>query len=124
MSSPGSTVGCDFAGIVEEVGPNAGNRWKKGDRIAGIVHGSNTLRHDSGCFAEYTMADAAVSFKIPGNVTNEQAAGMGVAALTVGLCLYQKLGLPTPGSVAADFPILIYGGSSAMGSVAIQYAKL
>ncbi|KAK4499166.1 hypothetical protein PRZ48_009678 [Zasmidium cellare] len=124
MPTPGATVGCDFAGVVEEIGPNAGNRFKKGDRIAGVVHGSNQLRHDSGCFGEYVVANAKGAFKIPNNVTDEQAAGMGVATATVGLCLYQKLALPMPGSIPAEFTIMIYGGSSAMGSVAIQYAKL
>lgn len=124
IPSPGATVGSDFAGFVEEVGPNAGSRWKKGDRIAGVVHGSNSLRLEDGCFAEYTVADAGVSLKIPDNFSDEDAAGMGVATLTVGMSLYQKLGLPLPGSVPAGFPVLIYGGSSAMGSLAIQFAKL
>ncbi|KAF2165493.1 hypothetical protein M409DRAFT_24346 [Zasmidium cellare ATCC 36951] len=124
MPTPGATVGCDFAGVVVEVGPNAGTRFKKGDRIAGVVHGANTLRHDSGCFGEYTVANPKGSFKIPDNVTDEEAAGMGVATATIGLCLYQKLALPMPGSIPAEYPILIYGGSSAMASVAIQYAKL
>jgi NADPH:quinone reductase-like Zn-dependent oxidoreductase len=36
----GARVGCDYAGVVEEVGNNLGRPFKKGDRIAGIVHGS------------------------------------------------------------------------------------
>jgi NADPH:quinone reductase-like Zn-dependent oxidoreductase len=35
----GSRVGCDYAGIVREVGQNV-SRFKKGDRIAGFVHGA------------------------------------------------------------------------------------
>lgn len=124
MSTPGAGVGCDFAGIIENIGPNAGDRWKKGDRIAGLVHGSNALRLDEGCFAEYTVADGNIAYKIPDNVSDEEAAGMGVAIPTVGLALYQKLGLPMPGSIVAGFSVLIYGGSSAMGSIAIQFAKL
>jgi NADPH:quinone reductase-like Zn-dependent oxidoreductase len=34
----GCRVGCDYAGIVEEVGRKV-TRFKKGDRIAGLVHG-------------------------------------------------------------------------------------
>ena len=33
----GALCGCDYAGIVEKVGPNV--MFKKGDRIAGFVHG-------------------------------------------------------------------------------------
>jgi NADPH:quinone reductase-like Zn-dependent oxidoreductase len=35
----GCRVGCDYAGIVEEVGENVMN-FKPGDRIAGWIHGS------------------------------------------------------------------------------------
>ena len=35
---PGSVAGCDYAGIVEEVGKNVTN-YKAGDRIAGFVRG-------------------------------------------------------------------------------------
>ena len=38
-AAPGSRVGCDFAGIVEEVGPKVTKAYSKGDRIAGVVHG-------------------------------------------------------------------------------------
>lgn len=34
----GSKSGCDYAGIVEEIGSKV-TRFRKGDRIAGIVHG-------------------------------------------------------------------------------------
>jgi NADPH:quinone reductase-like Zn-dependent oxidoreductase len=48
-----------------------------------------------------------------------------VGVTTVGQSLYQSLGLPLPDSgTKADCPILIYGGSSATGSLAIQYARL
>lgn len=35
----GARVGCDYAGVVEEVGENLGKPFKKGDRIAGMAHG-------------------------------------------------------------------------------------
>lgn len=34
----GATIGCDYAGIVEEVGSKV-TKFKKGDRITGYVHG-------------------------------------------------------------------------------------
>jgi NADPH:quinone reductase-like Zn-dependent oxidoreductase len=44
----GSTVGCDYMGYVEEVGPNCTGDWKKGDRVAGVVHGCNAMDVESG----------------------------------------------------------------------------
>lgn len=34
----GSRVGCDYAGVVEATGARV-DRFKRGDRIAGLVHG-------------------------------------------------------------------------------------
>ena len=53
MATPGCTVGCDFAGVVEEVGSKVDKQWKKGDRIAGFTHGVNAIEPEDGCFAEY-----------------------------------------------------------------------
>jgi NADPH:quinone reductase-like Zn-dependent oxidoreductase len=67
---------------------------------------------------------------IPEHVSWDEAATVGVAIGTVGLALYKFLGLPLPGSekpasISHDAaPILIYGGSTATGSIAIQFAKL
>lgn len=58
-------------------------------------------------------------------MSDEEAATLGVGVTTVGQALYQSLGLPLPDSgVKADYPVLIYGGSTATGSLAIQYARL
>lgn len=38
IADPGARVGCDYAGVVEECG-NRVTKFKKGDRIAGFVHG-------------------------------------------------------------------------------------
>lgn len=40
FASPGATVGCDYRGVVERVGLDVQNGIKVGDRVAGMVHGS------------------------------------------------------------------------------------
>jgi NADPH:quinone reductase-like Zn-dependent oxidoreductase len=55
----------------------------------------------------------------------EEAATLGVGVTTVGQGLYQSLKLPLPDKPATEKTyLLIYGGSTATGSLAIQYAKL
>ena len=50
---------------------------------------------------------------------------MGVGITTVGQGLFQSLGLPLPpNKVQEPTPVLIYGASTATGTLAIQYAKL
>ncbi|EED13642.1 alcohol dehydrogenase, putative [Talaromyces stipitatus ATCC 10500] len=120
----GCRVGCEYAGIVEEVGSKVTN-LKKGDRITGWIHGSNRANHESGAFAEYAIAKASVQRKIPDNLSFEEAATLGVAIMTVGQGMYKRLNLPVPTEPAKEpFPILIYGGSTATGMAGIQFAKL
>lgn len=56
----------------------------------------------------------------------EDAATLGVGLTTIGQTLYMTLKLPLPNEkpVADSTFILIYGGSSATGTLAIQFAKL
>ncbi|TKA27003.1 hypothetical protein B0A50_05194 [Salinomyces thailandicus] len=124
LAIPGHTVGCDFAGTIEEIGPKVTKDWKKGDRIAGFAHGVNSADAEDGCFTEYCQAKGDLWMKVPDNVSDEDASTLGVGITTVGQGLYQSLGLPLPGSGKAGHPILIYGGSTATGSLAIQYALL
>ncbi|KAI0889732.1 alcohol dehydrogenase [Annulohypoxylon maeteangense] len=122
-AAPGLRFGADYAGVVEELGPGV-TKFKKGDRITGIVHGGNELEPNVGSFGEYTLGRADLQFKIPDNLTNEQAATIGVSTITVAQGLYKRLELPWPTSpTPTPFPILIHGGSTATGVQGIQYAK-
>ncbi|KAF2107004.1 putative zinc-binding oxidoreductase ToxD [Lophiotrema nucula] len=124
--SVGSTVGCDFAGIVRAVG-EAVTDLQVGDRVRGTCHGSNSKCLSDGAFANYIAAAQVMTFKMPENMTMEEGASVGVAVATVGMCLYQSLGLRL---LAAGHPretkepILIYGGSTSIGTLALQIAKL
>jgi NADPH:quinone reductase-like Zn-dependent oxidoreductase len=72
------------------------------------------------------VAKGDVQVRIPDGMSFEAAAGLGVGIVTIGQGLYQTLKLPLPDENVKKekFPILIYGGSSAMGAYGIQWAKL
>ncbi|KAJ5737447.1 oxidoreductase [Penicillium malachiteum] len=125
-------AGCDYAGVVEAIGPMVSKDWKKGDRVAGFVHGCNLVQPKSGAFAGYVLAKGDIQFRIPDFMSFEAASTLGVGLTTVGQNLYQYLQLPSPrrealtdGCAVDDPPetILIYGGATATGCLAIQFAK-
>ena len=111
-------------GTVIKVGPKVTKDFKPGDRIAGFAHGANAVEKEDGCFAEYAMVKGDVQCKVPDNVSDEEASTLGIGITTVGQGLYQSLGLPLPGTGDRDEPVLVYGGSTATGSLAIQFATL
>jgi NADPH:quinone reductase-like Zn-dependent oxidoreductase len=81
--------------------------------------------HENGAFAEHITAKGDLQIRIADNISFEEAATLGVGVTTVGQGLYQSLGLPLPpAKVSEPTSILIYGGSTATGALAIQYAKL
>lgn len=43
VGDDGTLVGCDYAGVVEAVGPNVTKAFRPGDRIAGFGHGGQLL---------------------------------------------------------------------------------
>lgn len=125
LAPVGTRVGCDYAGVVEEVGANVTKPFQKGDRVAGVAHGSNAVNHEDGTFAEVITVKGDLQIRIPDNLSFEEAATLGIGITTVGQALYQSLGLALPNDGEKDSsPILIYGGSTATGSLAVQYAKL
>ena len=125
MATPGALSGCDYAGVVEEVGPKVTKPFTKGDRVCGLCHGANALQLEDGAFAEYIVAKGNIQTLIPPHMAFEEAATLGVGLVTVAQGLYQSLQLPLPSAPAKTaFPVLIYGGSTASGTLAIQFAKL
>ena len=71
------------------------------------------------------MAKGDLAIRTPDNLSDEEAATLGVAVSTVGQGLYQALKLPLPTAPATDSPpILIWGGATATGLLGIQFAAL
>lgn len=108
------------------LGPKVTKDYKVGDRIAGVNHGSNLTEPEDGTFGEYCLVKEGLSFKVPEQLSDEKAATVGVAITTVAFGLYGKLGMPMPGSgkTGEGQWLLVYGGSTATGSVAIQFAVM
>ena len=118
-------IGCDYAGVVEETGTGYNKNWKKGDRICGMCHGGDETQFENGAFAEHIVVKADLQMKIPEKMSDEEAATLGVGLMTVGQGLFQALKLPLPDQPAeSPETILIYGGSTATGTLGIQFAKL
>lgn len=87
----------------------------------------NDANRENGAFARYIAVKGDLQMHIPEGVSFEAAATVGVAIGTVGYGLYKVLQLPLPDDKNQDVrgkTILIYGGSTATGTVAIQFAKL
>lgn len=126
VSPPGVIIGCDYAGTVAQVGSKAPRNWAVGDRVAGFVHGG--LYQDRGSFAEYLKTSADLAWKVPSQVSDEEATTFGVSAVTAMLALNTRLSVPwiDGGEEGGrrDTPVLIYSGSTSAGLYAIQLAKL
>ena len=125
LNTPGSIIGCDYAGVVVDVGPDCVRSFKKGDKVCGIVHGGNSRTLDAGGFAEKIRARSGLTMMIPDGMSFEEASTMGVAIATCGQGLYQQMQLATPSNPTKNGEFLfIYGGSSAMGTMGIRLGQL
>ncbi|KAL1672235.1 chaperonin 10-like protein [Schizophyllum commune] len=120
--TPGTILGCDAAGDVVKVGA-AVKHLKVGDRAAGFNFGGS-WQTDNGAYAEYVRFKAHVSFKLPDDMTYEEAASFPIPHLTAAQAFYMRLNIPKPLTTPANESILIWGGSTAVGHHAVQLAKL
>jgi NADPH:quinone reductase-like Zn-dependent oxidoreductase len=124
LAPPGVLVGCDYSGVVQAVGKDVKKKFRKGDPVFGFVHGCNTVQPEDGAFAEYIVAKGDLQIKIPEGMSFQEAATLGAGINTVGQ-VYKNLGLNLPSDpIKNAVPILIYAGSTATGTLAIQFAKI
>jgi NADPH2:quinone reductase len=103
------TPGNDAAGIVHAVGSGV-NSVKPGDRV--FVAGSST-----GTYAEYCLSTEAQVHRLPGKVTFQEGAAIGIPYATAYRGLFQR---------AKSLPneiVLINGASGAVGLAAVQLAR-
>jgi putative PIG3 family NAD(P)H quinone oxidoreductase len=100
--------GLEGSGTVVEVGPGV-TRWKIGDKVCALLPG--------GGYAEYAACHEAHALPIPAGMSLRDAAGLPETCFTVWSNVVMRGGLK-PGE-----RFLVHGGSSGIGTTAIQIAR-
>jgi len=100
--------GLEIAGTVAALGPQA-NRWKLGDRVMALVSG--------GGYAEYCTAHESHALAIPQDLSFAEAAAIPETFFTVWHNAFER------GGLRSGETLLVHGGTSGIGTVAIQLAK-
>ena len=104
----GLVPGLEIAGIVEQCGA-AVARWRPGDAVCALL--------PAGGYAEYAVVDARHCLPVPATLSLTEAAALPETVFTVWHNVFQRGGL-RPGET-----LLVHGGSSGIGTTAIQLAK-
>jgi NADPH2:quinone reductase len=99
--------GLEVAGEVVATGTGSA-RWKKGDRVMALTHG--------GGYAEYCRVHESHCLPIPQNLSATEAAAVPETYFTVWYNVFMRAAL-APGET-----LLVHGGSSGIGTTAIQVA--
>ena len=100
--------GLEVAGEIVAVG-SAVTRWKTGDRVMALTHG--------GGYAEYCAADAGHCLPVPASLSYVEAAAVPETFFTVWYNVFMRCRL------ADGESFMVHGGSSGIGTTAIQLAK-
>src|SRR5260370_15716479 len=100
--------GLEVAGTIAAVGPDV-HDWHPGDRACALVTG--------GGYAEYCVAPAPQCLPIPSPLSEVQAAAIPETFFTVWTNVFER------GRLASGETFLVHGGSSGIGTTAIQLAR-
>lgn len=100
--------GLEVAGEIAAVGEGV-SQWKTGDAVMALVNG--------GGYAEYCLAEAGSCLAVPSNITLTEAAAIPETAFTVWHNVFER------GALKSGEWLLVHGGTSGIGVMAIQLAK-
>jgi NADPH:quinone reductase len=100
--------GMEVSGTIFKVGPGV-DRWHHGDRVCALIAG--------GGYAEYCVVPASLCLAVPKHVDLVAAAAIPEAAFTVWDNVFER------GRLARGEWLLVHGGSSGIGTTAIQIAS-
>jgi NADPH:quinone reductase len=108
---PGASpiLGMEISGHIAELGPGTSGRWLAGDAVCALVAG--------GGYAEYCVAPEGQCMAVPAGTSLRDGAAIPEAAITVWANLFEPRRL-----FAGNF-FLVQGGSSGIGTLAIQMAR-
>jgi putative PIG3 family NAD(P)H quinone oxidoreductase len=106
---PGASpiLGLEVSGTVTATGADAG--WREGDRVCALTPG--------GGYAGYCVAPGVQCLPVPQGLSMEEAAGVPETFFTVWANVFQM------GRLAAGERFLVHGGTSGIGTTAIQLAR-
>ncbi|KAG6004538.1 hypothetical protein E4U54_000522 [Claviceps lovelessii] len=120
--TPFGVLGTDYAGTVVAVGSEV-TGVAVGERICGAQNVMHAHTPDRGAFGEYNLTNGKVWAKLPPDWTTEAGATLGAGISTAGIGI-KLLGLPLPDRPSeTSFIVLVYGGSTATGTIAIQLLR-
>ncbi len=107
---PGATdiPGLEIAGEVVALGPKV-ERWKIGDQVMGLVVG--------GGYAQFCPLNEGHALPIPATLSLIEAAALPETTFTVWHNVFER------GALRAGETLLVHGGSSGIGTIAIALAK-
>ena len=105
-------TGCDFSGVVEEVGPNT-HGISEGDELFGYHEPSG-----DGVSAEYVRVSLGMVAKKPQELSHTEAATLGCAYLTA------KQAMQDEAQLEAGDHLLVYGASGGVGTAALQLGAM
>lgn len=103
------TMGLEVAGEIVAIGGDV-TRWRIGDRVCALTPG--------GGYAQYCVTPAAHCLPIPESISMHEAAALPETFFTVWANVFQRA------RFASGESILIHGGSSGIGSTAIQLCRV
>ena len=106
--APADIPGLEIAGEVAALGPGA-TRFALGDAVTALVPG--------GGYAEYACVHETNALPVPDGFSMVEAAAIPETFFTVWPNLFDR------GRLAAGETLLVHGGTSGIGTVAIQLAK-
>jgi NADPH:quinone reductase-like Zn-dependent oxidoreductase len=122
-----AVIGTDLAGEVVEVGSGV-TRFQPGDRVLGHAVGveRDHNRPAEGAFQHYTVLQANMASPVPAGMSYEEAAVLPLGLSTAACALFEQDGLalahPELSARPTGQTVLIWGGSTSVGSNAIQLA--
>lgn len=101
--------GLEASGVIEALGPGVAE-WSVGDRVCALLPG--------GGYAEYVTTPAVHCLPVPGGMSMDRAACLPETYFTVWTNVFMR------GRLRAGETFLVHGGTSGIGTTAIQLAHV